>query len=184
MNTNTEDVTLKDEVDEEIVIADDASQEDKDLALTKLQETNKQLFARAKKAEGFTQDKDGKWTKPTKQVEQKTTVTTQSSNTDISQTDLYALIKADVPQEDISEVSEYAKLKGISITDALQAPIVKAILKEKSDERTASNASHTGRTTRTSTPTGDDLLEKAQRGDMPDKPEDIARLIRARKGIK
>lgn len=148
-------------------------------------DNNAQLYARTKKAEGFTQDTDGKWVKAQKPaaVEVKPTVTSSSENKDISQTELYALIKADVPQEDIAEVSDYAKLKGISITEALNTPIVKTILKEKADNRTAAQATHTGQQRRTTSPTGEDLLERANRGEMPD-VKDIEKLILARKGIK
>lgn len=152
---------------------------------TKTTETNAQLYARTKKAEGF-ELKDGKWVKPEKQTETKATDTSKNTEKDgFSQTDLIAIIKAEVPEEDIQEVADYAKLKGISIKEALASDVVKSILKIKTEERQTAEATSTGSQKRTTVPSGSDLLEKANKtGELPDDLESMGKIIEARKSGK
>ncbi len=104
---------------------------------------------------------------------------------ELSTEELYALIKADVPQEDIVEVREYAQLKNISVADALNSNVVKTILKDKKDERNVAQATNTGASKRGSSRlTEDALIQKAVKGEMPDSDEDIKRMFRAKKGLK
>lgn len=185
MNTTNADGTAKTtDVEEVLEVIDGESAEDK---VIRLEGLNKQLFERTKKAEGFEKNAEGKWVKPAKPAatEVKPTATTDTSKKeDLSNTDMYVLIKADVPQEDITEVSDYAKMKGITIAEALNSPIIKETLKIRAEERLTANASHTGKTVRTSSPSGDDLLQRARQGDMPESDADIDKLIKTRKGIK
>jgi hypothetical protein len=106
-------------------------------------------------------------------------------NNSLPQSDLIAILKADVAEEDIQEVSDYAKLKGITISEALKSSVVKAILSEKNEERTTANATSTGNARRGSVkPNPAQLLENANKGVMPETDEEMETLIRARKGIK
>lgn len=105
----------------------------------------------------------------------------------LSQVDLIALIKADVTEtEDIAEVTDYAKLKGISVAKALKTNVVKSILAEKSENRKVADATNTGPSKRGSGKVSDEtLLSKARdKGELPDSPEDLDRLISARLGLK
>lgn len=61
----------------------------------------------------------------------------------LSTTDFYALTKASVLEEDIPDVAEYAKFKGISIADALKSSAVKAIISEKTETRRVAQATNT-----------------------------------------
>ena len=98
----------------------------------------------------------------------------------LSQNDLYALIKSDVAEEDISEVVDYAKLKKVSISEALKSNVVKTLLKEKAEERNVATASNTGTAKRSSAKTPDDvLLKNARKGEIPESDEDMKRLIEA-----
>jgi hypothetical protein len=102
----------------------------------------------------------------------------------LSQTDLIAILKADIAEEDISEVTDYAKLKNISITEALKSSVVKTILSEKNEERKTANATATGNARRGSTKqTPSQLLDNARKGELPDSDEDLEKLIKARKGL-
>jgi hypothetical protein len=104
---------------------------------------------------------------------------------ELSSTDLYALLKGGVEQEDIPEIQDYAKLKGISITEALKAPIVKTILNEKEEMRKTAQATHVGASKKGGNKLSDDaLLRMAEKGEIPESSEDMARLFRLRKGIK
>ena len=104
---------------------------------------------------------------------------------EIQQEDLYALIKADVPQEDISDVKEYAQMKGITVAEALKSNVVKTILADKAEQRSVAAATNVGTVRRGSTATSEEsLLEQASKGQLPDSDEDLVRLTKARKGLK
>ena len=78
---------------------------------------------------------------------------------------------------------DYAKLKGISVSEALKSSVVKTILAEKQEERKTANATSTGNARRGSTKLNpSQLLEKANKGEMPDSDEDLDALIKARLG--
>lgn len=103
----------------------------------------------------------------------------------LSQTDLIAILKANVAEDDIEEIAEYAKLKRISISEALKTNVVKSILNDKEEQRNVARATNTGNVRRVGSKVADDvLLEKAQTGVFPDSDADLVRLIKARKGIK
>ena len=140
--------------------------------LSKAEELSKNYKIRAEKAE--------KAERASKESTKK-----ESSSENISQKDLFALINNKVNEDDISEVADFAKLKGISISDALKTSTVKAILNEKEEQRNTANATNTGPVRRNSSKATDEaLIDKAKKGDMPDSDADIDRLIKARKGIK
>lgn len=104
---------------------------------------------------------------------------------DLSSKDLYALMEAKVPQEDIDEVTEYAKFAKISVADALKNNVVKTILKEKAEMRNVAEATNTGTARRTTGKMSEDaLLDKASKGEMPESDDEIARLIAARRNRK
>lgn len=109
----------------------------------------------------------------------------EAKDTGLSQTDLYALVKADVPEEDISEITDYAKLKNITVAEALKSNVVKTILSEKKEERATAAAANTAKAkVGTASVSTDTLLANARKGILPDNDEDMTRLIKAKKGIK
>lgn len=115
--------------------------------------------------------------KKLKSTETKTVDKVEKKTDTLSTDDLYFLIDAKVPQQDISDVREYASMKGISIADALKSSIVKTILREKAEERNLANATNTGNTKRVSTAiTDENLLSKARNGELPDSDEEIQRI--------
>ena len=99
----------------------------------------------------------------------------------MSTQDLYALMENKVASEDISEVQEYAQLKGISISEALKSTVVKSILSEKTEMRNVASASNVGSAKRGSGKLSDDaLIKKKKKGIMPDSDEDMMRYVQAR----
>lgn len=87
---------------------------------------------------------------------------------ELSTKDFYALTKANVPEEDIDDVAEYAKFKGISITEAIKSSVVKATLAEKAETRRVANATQVRSTRSQNTePDGKSILE-----DIKSKGED------------
>ena len=103
-------------------------------------------------------------------------------NKDLSQTDLIVLIKADVTEEeDIQEVVDFAKLKGISVAEALKSSVIRTVLSEKKEERQTAEATATGnKRGGTTAPSAKELLQRAQsKGELPEKDEDMRKLIEA-----
>lgn len=59
---------------------------------------------------------------------------------ELSTKDFYALTKANVPEDDVDDVAEFARFKGISIQDALKSPVMKATLADKMENRKTADA--------------------------------------------
>ncbi len=136
--------------------------------------------ARAKKAEELAQNQKiraEKAEKLAKNSKVDTKVETKEVGT-LNSKDLLALMNAKVSEEDVSDVEDYAKFKGISLTEALKSSTVKNILAEKEEARKVALATNTGNARRvTKKVTGDDLLDEAAKGNMPD---DVDALAKAR----
>lgn len=114
-------------------------------------------------------------------AKEKATATPAPANGDLSQTDLYALIKGDVAESDIQEVTDYAKLKGITVSEALNTPVMKTILEDNAETRTVANASNTGSTKRSQKQASEEaLLKNARDGKMPTSDAEMERLIDAK----
>ena len=144
----------------------------------KIKSQNKQLFERAKKAEGFVLQ-DGKWVKPTSnQKPEEKPETPKTPAMELK--DIRAL--QDVHDDDVDELIEYAKFKGVSVAEIKKLPVIQAHLKVKAEERTTAQATNIGkRGSITSKITGQSLLEKAyETGETPGDPEAIKALVAAR----
>lgn len=113
-------------------------------------------------------------------TEQKPPQTEQKG--DLSSTDMFALIEAKVPQSDIQEVVDYAKFRGITVTEALGHGLVKSMLAEKAEQRQTAEAANTGGSKRGTGKLPDDvLLSNAAKGVMPEDDADLQRLVELRK---
>lgn len=174
MDEETGDVTTS--TDEELEL--DLSGETEDVA----EEVD--WKAKAEKAEAIAENQRIRAEKAEKlNKEKKDVVVTPPSG--LSETDIYALVKANVPEEDIPDVREYATLKNISLAEALKTNVVKNILQEKKEEREVSEATNVSTARRTTQKASDEtLLSEARSGKMPEKSEDITRLLMARRGVK
>jgi hypothetical protein len=129
-----------------------------------LEDKNKKLYARVAKT---------KEEKPQK---------VEPSNEELSPKDLYTLMSAQVPQEDVDEVIRASKALNVPLAEALKSPIVKGILAEREEQRKTSQATQTRGGARGSVKvSGADLLAKAERtGELPDTDEGMAALAQAR----
>lgn len=110
-------------------------------------------------------------------------VKTSSSKkeSDLSTMDIIAISKANIDTEDMPDVIEYAKFKGISVAEALKSPIVRATIQEKVEMRNTANATNTGSARRSSGKVSDEtLVANASKGNLPENDDDIDRLIRAK----
>ena len=140
-----------------------------------LEEKNKKLFERAKKAEAEVKVLRTQLKPAVKEV-------SAPQDTDsLPQKDLIAIIQAQVPVDDVDDVVEYAKLKKIPVAEALKTNVVKAILTEKAEERKTASATATGSQKRgTSKPSDETLFAKSQTGDLPESDEDMRKVVEMR----
>lgn len=113
------------------------------------------------------------------------TISNQAQQYELSPFDFIAIAKSDIEQEDIGDVMDYAKLKGVSFAEAIKSPIVKTIIASKKEERTTANATNTGSARRANTRLSDEeLLSRASRGELPESDEDLDRLFYLRRNKK
>jgi hypothetical protein len=105
----------------------------------------------------------------------------ETPKTDLSQKDLIALIRAEVPEDDFDEVTDYARLKNISVSEALKSSVIKTVLSEKKEERATAAATATGnKGPGAKASSGSELLQRAKsKGEMPDDEEGMKKLIEA-----
>jgi hypothetical protein len=149
----------------------------------KVKEANAQLYARTKKAEGFEQDSTGKWVKKQAPAVQEKKEEAPTSEKSLSQLDIIYIAKADIHEDDLEEVLNYAKTAKVSVKEAHQ--YLKPILDIKVEQRKTANGTNTDGGKRGSSKLSDEaLLADAEKGKLPESPEDIARLasLKLKKG--
>lgn len=176
---------MENEIDEEVIV--NTQEETVDLDTTEVDESsNEEEFdwkAEATKQKQIAENQRIRAEKAERKGKVVTSQTAQKADSPSSTKDLYALMEAKVPLDDVSEVEDYAKYKGISITEALKTQAVRSILNEKAEARNVSQATNTGVSKRSSSrPSDDMLLSNARKGIMPDSDEDLARLARLKRG--
>jgi hypothetical protein len=185
-NNEHVDSEIDDQADDTAV--DVSEEQDVEVLRQKVQELNSkngQLFSRAKKAEGFVKDNDGKWVKPLPKPATPAPATpapVQPEAGTITPLDAVAIAKADVHEDDIQEVIDYAKFKKVSVADALKSDYVKSTLDRKTEERRTAQATATGpKRPGSAAKTGEGLLEKARStGELPESQADLDSLVAAR----
>lgn len=131
----------------------------------KLRELVRNYKIRAEKAEQALKELSQKETPPTLSVK-----------------DIAALVKNNVAEDDYEEVFDYARLKKISVSEALKSPIIQAILKEREEARKSAALAAIGdKTQRPSTPSPSELLRKAEiHGELPEDDDSIQALVEER----
>lgn len=141
-------------------------------------EKNKELAnnykIRAEKAEKFAKELKGTPKNPEPEPKAHT-------ESELSQKDLIALMKSDVPEEDVDTVIKWSKLNEVTLSEALKSEEVKAILNVRSEQRKTADATNTQTTRRVDRGvTGEEILKKAYKNQMPESEEDMDKLIEAR----
>lgn len=110
----------------------------------------------------------------------KSVKTAPQAKSELSTIDIIALTKANIETDDIEEVLDYAKFKGISVSEALKSTVVKATLSERAEQRNVSMATNTGGSKRGVARVSDDaLMQSASKGNLPESDADIDRLMKA-----
>ncbi len=112
---------------------------------------------------------------------EKKKVDNETPKNELSQKDLIALIKADVSEDDFDEVTDYAKLKNIPVSEALKSSVIRTVLSEKKEERATAQATATGnKVAGSKASSGSELLRKAETtGEIPKDDADLEKLIEA-----
>lgn len=109
----------------------------------------------------------------------------KETSDNISSTDMFAILKADVHEDDVEKVTKFAKMEGISVKEALKNPELKAILNVRQEQRTTAVATNISNARRGAQAlTGETLVENASKGKLPESDADIERLMRAKMGLK
>lgn len=99
----------------------------------------------------------------------------------LSQTDIITLARADIHDDDIDEVLEYARFKKIGVKEALNSGVIKSFLAERKEERATAEATTTGnKRPGGKAITGNELLAQVEGGKYPESDEDIEKLVDAR----
>lgn len=95
---------------------------------------------------------------------------------DLSSADVMSLMNAKVSHEDdIAEVKDYAKLKGITIAEALKVPMVQSLIADSAEKRKTAEATHSGPARRnTQAPSDEAVVAEATKGNLPDDPAKLA----------
>lgn len=168
MDEETLEVIAPEAIEEAAPEAEEAeSVEEIQARLAKAEELANNYKIRAEKAE-----------KAQKQVQKAPEAPVSS---DLSTKDTIALMNAKVHEDDIDEIVDFAKFKGMSVSDALKNDVVKTILSTKTEQRTVAEATNTGTSRRSSAKVSDEsLVANASAGKLPESDDEIERLLRAK----
>ena len=137
---------------------------------------NENMRIRAEKAENANKSK-----KPLETETPKKPLENETPKNDFSPKDYLALSQAGVPADDLDEVTDFAKYKGITIAEALKTSYIKSTLKEKAEERTTAAATNTNSGRRgTGKASGRELLKEFdKKGTVPESDADLDAMLEA-----
>jgi hypothetical protein len=137
------------------------------------EETIEQVRERLAKAEEFGKNQKIRAERAEKKAKEPVSAV---QSPDLSSKDIIALTRANVSDDDMDEVIDFAKYKKISVAEALKSSTVKGLLKEKEESRKTAQATNTGTARRGSVKLSDEeIVERAMRGELPEDPSVLAR---------
>lgn len=135
--------------------------------LKKKADVSSQNFERLKKAEA-----------ELKELKEKTKVTPKEPD-GLTNRDVLFLAKADIHQDDLEEVLEWAKFKKVPVSDAYKQ--LKTTLDVRSAERTTAEATNAGGgRSGQQRESSEQILDKAYKGEIPTDDAGIEKLAEAR----
>jgi len=152
------------------------SDEDRELKIAERKEADlkQELLDRAikgKKADELARNYKIRAEKAESDLKKGTTVTPKNAEGDnLSQKDLIALVRANVHDDDIDTVQNFAKVKGISIAEALKDEDISAVLEKRASKRKTAEVTNTGSSRKTTAkPDDTSLLKDLSEGKVPEK---------------
>lgn len=155
-----------------------------------VEETVEEVKSRAAKAEELANNYKRRAEKAEEEAKKmrgttKETPVAHVKGNDMSFRDTVAIVKANVPEEDLDEVLDYAKFKGVSIVDALKSDTIKATLSLRAEQRNTASATHVGSARRGAVKISDEaLVSNAEKGNIPESDDEITRLLKIKMGVK
>lgn len=136
-------------------------------------ESVEEYKARLQKAEELAEN----YKKRAEKAEKKAKETPQAS--DLSQQDIIFLAKTDIHEDDIPEVTEWARFKKISVKEAYEQ--LKPKLAVEAEHRKTEAATQTSSPRGVKPVSGEDILAKAEKtGEIPETEEGMRKLQEAR----
>lgn len=178
-DTKNENLNSTNEETNNEVVVDESVEETTDEEVTKEADTE---VSRAE-YEKLRKEKDELYIQLKKAKAAKVQTKAEAPSNELSTKDVLFLAKAQVHEDDIDEVLEWAKFKKVPVAEAYKQ--LKGVLNGKAEERKVANATNTGGSRRGTAKISDEtLLERASKGELPDDDENLTRLIRLRKGLK
>lgn len=146
--------------------------EDLTAKLSKAEEIAKNQKIRAEKAE-----QELRALKKTPMAEKPKEKETPKNEPEMSLKDIRAL--QDVHDDDVDEVIDFAKYKGVTIAEAKKSTVIQTLLRTKEEERKTAEATNVSGARRGSSKvTGEELLNRAAKEDLTD--EEMVLAARAR----
>lgn len=116
---------------------------------------------------------------------EKKETSSKTEESTINPKDMYAMMQANVHEEDIDTVTKYAQFENISIADALKSDVVKTILSNKAEYRKTAEVTNTTAARRSTTKATDEtLMSNLSKGVVPESKDEAERIFWARRGGK
>lgn len=105
---------------------------------------------------------------------------------EFSQSDLLAIVRNNVSDEDIDTVKKFANVNGVDVSTALKDDVLKSILSDREEKRKSANVTNTGNARKSnSKPSDEIILSNANEGKLPDNVNDLVEArFRAKMGRK
>ena len=173
-----EDTELEKTNSETVIETENPAEEE---TIESLKTKNAQLFERAKKAEGFEKDGEGKWVKKPKTTES-VKVEVKTENSTLTAKDALLLNEHGVKSNQVETVEKFAKFNGITFSEALKDSTLKAILATKTEEETSAAATAIKSPRGSSKPTPESIIDKARKGQLGE--NDTEALAEARMALR
>lgn len=170
---------MNNEFDEEIILnTQEETTDSNEVETDENSEDLEELKARLAKAEELANNYKIRAEKAEKKGDEpKISKVAPKKSSELSTLDIIAISKANIETDDVEEVVEYAKFKGISVAEALKSNVIQTTLAQKEEMRKTAQATSTGQTRRGSSQISDEkLLADAKKGILPDSDSDIERL--------
>lgn len=173
---------MNNELDEEVILT--TPEETSDSNHEETDESSEDEFdwkAEALKQKQIAENQRIRAEKAEKKPEREVSKVAPKKQSDLSAVDIIAISKANIEAEDVEDVIDYAKYKGISVVEALKSSVIKATLSQKEELRKTAQATSTGTSRRGSASITDgQLIANAEKGIMPESDADYDRLAELR----
>lgn len=145
-----------------------------------LKQQNKELFARAKRAEGFSLV-NGQWVK---KAQPKVKPVVEEVEVALSPKDYLSLTENKISSDDFDEVMRLSKILGKSVSETLKDKTAKVILSQRNEERASAQAANTSTSRRTTKANDTNLLENLEKNVVSEADDDVEKLVLAQLAAK